>query len=95
MRVNFLPLLLLLLVLLLICEPSQPQPVPTRSSQEIICFKLEIDCPGTENDRTVCERAALVDERVVDGHLIYSYYNCDLNRRTPTLIEDSECKLIY
>jgi hypothetical protein len=58
------------------------------------CHELWADCP--DMDYMIAESASdLAIEQVKDGGIFYSYYNCELGRRTPTLTISAECDLHF
>ena len=80
--------LALLLVMILIsyllgCAPGE--------SDFSSCGALRADCPGIANDYKICSYASDLEQEVREGVRYFSYYNCALGRRTPTLTIDSSC----
>jgi hypothetical protein len=84
-RNNFALLFLMLLISVALgcCAP-----------QESACGELWADCPGVAEDYNISMNASDVKQRVVAGERFFSYYNCSLGYRTPTLIIWAECELV-
>ena len=56
------------------------------------CHELWATCP--DMDYMIAKSANdLAIEAVKDGSIFYSYYNCELGRRTPTLTISDVCKV--
>jgi hypothetical protein len=77
--------MLLIALLLARCGPAE--------SGGGTCHPLQADCPGVMNDYEVCPAASDLEQRVAGGLRYFSYYNCTLGRRTPTLCVSANCTL--
>ena len=78
--------ILLLVIILLACEEG---------SGPGSCNALWADCPGVVNDYLICGRASDLEQEVSGGVRYFSYYNCSLGSRTPTLSISAECSVSF
>jgi len=78
---------LLIIVFLMSCAPSPGGPS--------YCNSLWADCPGVVNDYMICSRAKDLEQEVHGDTRFFSYYNCNINRRTPTLSVPVECDVRF
>lgn len=80
--------LALLFLMLLITVPLG---CAAKENSSFGCDALWMDCPGVANDYLVCNLASDLQQQVSGGARHFSYYNCALKKRTPTLTAPNGC----
>ena len=82
-------LALLLIILLIVCLLGCGAAGGTVSS----CSRLWADCPGIANDYEICNSASGLKQEIRGDTRYFSYYNCGVGKRTPTLPISASCSV--